>query len=70
MSRYLHLNPVRVGPLGLSKTHRQQQRQGANQKPDIELVEQRIESARKLWEMSWNSGQRGGWRGGVLGWKL
>ena len=46
LSRYLHLNPVRVVQLGLGKAHRQHQRQGANQKPKLQEVEQRIERLR------------------------
>jgi len=55
LSRYLHLNPVRVGQLALGKAHRQQQRQGANQKPRAELVQERIELLRNYRWSSYRS---------------
>ena len=55
LSRYLHLNPVRVGQLGLSKAHRQQQRPGAEQKPARDQVEQRIQLLRSYRWSSYRS---------------
>ena len=55
LSRYLHLNPVRVGPFGLGKAHRQQQGQGANQKPARELAERRVQRLRSYRWSSYRS---------------
>jgi putative transposase len=46
LSRYLHLNPVRVGKLGLGKAAREQQRQGVSRAPKVEQVRERIERLR------------------------
>src|SRR5215207_9822233 len=42
LSRYIHLNPVRVGKVGLNKAQQQRIRAGASGKPDPRLVQQRI----------------------------
>ena len=42
LSRYLHLNPVRVEGLGMGKTERQRSREGGNDQPTAELVRRRI----------------------------
>jgi putative transposase len=42
LSRYIHLNPVRVGKLGLDKGARSHDRIGAGLKPSVELVRARI----------------------------
>jgi hypothetical protein len=52
LSRYLHLNPVRVRELGLSKAERQQQRQGAASRPEREQVKERLE---RLARYAWSS---------------
>ena len=49
LSRYIHLNPVRVGRLGLSKSDRQRARVGP---PDVKLFQQRIGCLR---EQRWSS---------------
>jgi REP element-mobilizing transposase RayT len=46
LSRYLHLNPVRVGRLGLSKSERQADRAGAGAKPTSEAVKKRLAELR------------------------
>jgi putative transposase len=43
LSRYVHLNPVRVRRLGLSKTDRQRQGQGLDQTPDPVEIKERLE---------------------------
>ena len=52
LSRYLHLNPVRVKALGWSKAHRQGQRVGLSPAPRTEEVRRRIEILR---EYRWSS---------------
>src|SRR5258705_13674953 len=52
LSRYLHLNPVRVGRLGLGKSERQRMRVGAAGAPEPEVVRQRIALLR---EHCWSS---------------
>ena len=52
LSRYLHLNPVRVSRLGLGKSQRQTQRQGLSARPEAEPVRERI---RLLREFGWSS---------------
>ena len=52
LSRYIHLNPVRVGDLALDKTARRRQRQGTSQKPSPQLVQQRL---RLLRSYRWSS---------------
>jgi len=47
LSRYVHLNPVRVGRLGLGKTDRQQMRVGAREAPDARTVKERIARLRR-----------------------
>jgi putative transposase len=50
LSRYLHLNPVRVGRLGLGKTGQQRSALGMVGKPDVKLVAERLERLRGyLW---------------------
>jgi len=46
LSRYVHLNPVRVGELGLDKESRRRQRLGADEKPNAGEVRERIERLR------------------------
>jgi REP element-mobilizing transposase RayT len=52
LSRYIHLNPVRVGKLGLSKSARQQIGAGVGDKPKPEVVRERIA---KLRQYRWSS---------------
>jgi len=52
LSRYIHLNPVRVGRLGLNKAQQQRIRVGAGGTPDGRLVRQRIDQLR---EHRWSS---------------
>ena len=47
LSRYLHLNPVRIQALGLSKTQRQAQRVGLSPAPSAEEVRRRMEILRQ-----------------------
>jgi REP element-mobilizing transposase RayT len=47
LSRYLHLNPVRVRALGLSKSQRQAQRVGLSPAPNPEEVRRRMEVLRQ-----------------------
>ena len=47
LSRYLHLNPVRVRALGLDKAAQQRSRTGMLERPDATLVRERIERLRK-----------------------
>lgn len=47
LSRYVHLNPVRVMALGLSKTAQRRLRQGLGPKPDQKQVKQRLERLRR-----------------------
>lgn len=42
LSRYVHLNPVRVGRLGLDKAQRRQQRAGASTRPSVQAVKERL----------------------------
>lgn len=42
MSAYIHLNPVRVASLGLSKTDRQKRRSCASNPPDAQTLQRRI----------------------------
>ena len=42
LSRYVHLNPVRVGHLGLSKSDRQKIRAGASDAPESRVVKERL----------------------------
>ena len=46
LSRYIHLNPVRIGRLGLNKTARAAARQGLSTRPEQEMVRQRVEILR------------------------
>ena len=46
VSRYVHLNPVRVGRLGLAKTARAAMRIGASAAPDPKEVRERVRSLR------------------------
>ena len=43
LSRYLHLNPVRTGRLGLDKAQQRRVRAGVSGRPEAALVRQRIE---------------------------
>ena len=52
LSRYIHLNPVRVAPRGLGKKARQRDRVGAGEKPDPTLVRGRIAALRRY---TWSS---------------
>jgi len=52
LSRYVHLNPVRVKALGLGKAEQQRLRAGASGGPDPELVKERI---RRLRTEQWGS---------------
>lgn len=47
LSRYVHLNPVRVGRLGLGKAERQKQRVGATGAPDARMVKERLTRLRR-----------------------
>lgn len=47
LSRYLHLNPVRVQGLGLDKKSQKIARAGLSQKPSPELIAQRIDTLRR-----------------------
>jgi putative transposase len=47
LSRYVHLNPVRVGKLGLSKSEQQRIRAGPSQAPDAGRVTERIGALRR-----------------------
>src|SRR5205085_837556 len=42
LSRYVHLNPVRVAVLGLSKSQQQVIRQGLSQRPAPKMVQERL----------------------------
>ena len=48
----IHLNPVRVAAMGLSKQHRLRARSGAVNRPDESVVERRMEALR---EYRWSS---------------
>jgi putative transposase len=52
LTRYIHLNPVRIKRLGLDKSARQAARRGLSQPPEPEAVRQRI---RTLREFRWSS---------------
>ena len=52
LSRYVHLNPVRIQSLGLGKTDRQAQRVGLSPAPEAGVVQQRI---RLLRAYRWSS---------------
>lgn len=52
LSRYIHLNPVRVGRLGLDKRARQQDRAGGGGRPDGAMVKERTAALRGY---SWSS---------------
>ena len=52
LSRYLHLNPVRIGRMGLGKAERQGMRAGAISPPEAEVVKERI---RFLRQFRWSS---------------
>lgn len=47
MSRYVHLNPVRVRRLGLDKTAQARARAGLTEKPDAQQVRERLERLRR-----------------------
>src|SRR2546428_458093 len=46
LSRYIHLNPVRMRQLALDKAAQRRQRQGRSQKPSPPLVQQRLKLLR------------------------
>src|SRR5687768_15876091 len=48
LSRYVHLNPVRIKSLGLSKSDRAQARTPGGAAPDRELVARRLETLRQF----------------------
>ena len=52
VGRYVHLNPVRVGRLGLDKTQRAADRIGLTKAPSEEIVAQRLQVLR---EWKWSS---------------
>jgi REP-associated tyrosine transposase len=47
ISRYIHLNPVRVTALGLNKTAQRRVRAGMNGKPDTQQVRERLNGLRQ-----------------------
>ncbi len=47
VSRYLHINPVRIGALGLGKQAQQRQQAGLGDKPQPKLVRERIGRLRR-----------------------
>ena len=47
LSRYIHLNPVRTGKLGLSKTGQQRMRAGASSAPEAAVVRKRTSQLRR-----------------------
>jgi len=47
LSRYIHLNPVRLKRLGLAKGAQRAQRQGVSDAPDPRLVKQRLDELRR-----------------------
>ena len=55
LSRYVHLNPVRVRGLGLSKDRQQKQRVGVGQQSSAQLVRERVEGLRKFRWSSYRS---------------
>jgi putative transposase len=46
LSRYVHLNPVRVGRFGLDKSAQVRSRAGLSEAPDIEQVRERLQTLR------------------------
>jgi REP element-mobilizing transposase RayT len=52
MSAYIHLNPVRIGRMGLSKTDRQRDRAGAGARPDAQTIQRRVQ---RLHNYRWSS---------------
>jgi REP element-mobilizing transposase RayT len=52
LSRYIHLNPVRIGRLSLSKEQQRAQRQGAGVRASKELIAERV---RELRQFRWSS---------------
>jgi putative transposase len=54
LSRYVHLNPVRVGGLGLGKRQRAASRMGAAPAPEAKQVQERLERLRRY---RWSSYQ-------------
>lgn len=60
VSRYLHLNPVRVRQLGLDKAAQTRARAGLNQRPDAQQIRDRLERLRRH---GWSS------YGAYTGWK-
>lgn len=47
MSRYVHLNPVRVRSLGLGKTQQQRIHAGTSSIPEVSVVEERVARLRR-----------------------
>jgi hypothetical protein len=60
LSRYVHLNPVRVMRLGLSKTAQRRLRQGLGPRPDPNQVRRRLEQLRRYRWSSYGAYMRGG----------
>src|SRR5665213_2882256 len=52
LSRYVHLNPVRVGRLGLDKKARRDHHEGAGNKPDMDMMKKRTAELRRY---EWSS---------------
>jgi putative transposase len=52
LSRYVHLNPVRVSALGLDKAAQRAQRQGLSGAPEPEIVRERLQ---RLRDHAWSS---------------
>jgi putative transposase len=52
LSRYIHVNPVRIRALGLDKAAQRAQRQGAGRAPDREVIQERL---RRLRQYRWSS---------------
>ncbi len=65
VARYVHLNPVRVGGLGLGKGQRAESRQGLARPPKAELIGERL---RRLREFRWSSYRAYAGYGGGAGW--
>ena len=65
VARYVHLNPVRLGGLGLDKRQRAVSRQGLTCAPKAELVAERL---RILREFRWSSYRAYAGYGGGVGW--
>jgi putative transposase len=66
LSRYVHLNPVRVSGLGLGKRERQTLRAGVSSEPDPAMVRERLKQLRQYRWSSYRAyvglGTRSTWR--------